>query len=166
MRRSNLFLLHPIPVVSIQLICQLIWTLFYVSTFSLSLPLSLSLSPSLFLTPFFCLPLLQSPPLSLSLILECVHAVSNLSRCLSGCSVYALCATLLPSPLSYALYCTALHCSSLLSSPSLLLLFLPSLSFSTCIPLSLHSRISVVHCCAPLHCLGKYCTLLVFLRQS
>ena len=85
-----------------------------------------SLSLSLSLSPFFCLPLLQSPPLSLSLILESVHAVSNLSRCLSGCSVYALCATLLPSPLSYALYCTALHCTARLSSH----LHLSSFSFS------------------------------------
>lgn len=54
-----------------------------------------------------------------------MHAASNVSRCLSGCSVYALCATLFSSPLSYALYGTALHCtahlsSTLLTSPSLL----------------------------------------------
>ncbi len=66
-------------------------------------------------------PLSSSLPLSLSISPlgdSSVHAASNLSHCLSGCSVYALCATLLFSPLcATALHCTAriyshLHLSS------------------------------------------------------
>ncbi len=55
-----------------------------------------------------------------------MHAAPNLSRCLSGCSVYALCAALLSSALPYALYCTALLIYPLLSSH----LHLSSFSFS------------------------------------
>ena len=128
-----------------------------------SLSLSLSLSLSIFLSPS----LTVSPSLSFSHLGEC--ACSLKSKPLPV-RLLRLCALRYSASLSFLLcailHCTALHCSSLLSSPSLLLLFLPSLSFSTCIPLSLHSLISVVHCCALLHCLGKYCTLLVFLRQS
>ncbi len=114
MRRSSLFLFHPIlkglisacSSIALDLILFLL-----IHTFSLSLhvflPVSLSLSFS---------PLGDSS----------VHAASNLSHCLSGCSVYALCATLLFFPLCAILHCPALLLSPLISisPPSLSLFFL------------------------------------------
>lgn len=89
-----------------------------------------------------------SRPLSVSLIHSSalshlgdssVHAGSNLSRCLSGCSVYARCAALLSSPLCTILHCTALHISPHISiSPSLSLL-------SLSLPASLSLCCSVLH---------------------
>lgn len=122
------------------------WILVYVSP----LTLSPSLSPSL--------------PFSLTLFFShlgdsSVHAASNVSRCLSGCSVYALCATLFSSPLSYALYGTALHCTALLSSA---LLFSPLVSshlhLSSVFLLFLYLHPSHSHTLLSLLCIAALCS--------
>lgn len=106
----------------------------------------------------FSISLSLSLPFSLTLSFShlgdsSVHAASNLSRCLSGCSVYALCATLLSSPLSYALYGTALHYSSLFSSPHI---SISPPSFSL-LSLSLPASLSHYTLLSPL-CIAALCS--------
>ena len=126
----------------------------YVGLLSLSLSLCVSLSLSLSVSLF------HSPSLHSSHLGDSsMHAAANLSRCLSGCSVYVLCSPLLSSALlssSSALPCT-LHCTHFLTSPSLLL------SFSTCIFPTLYALISVVHCRFLFFCLWRFCSLLSLL---
>lgn len=92
-----------------------------------------------------------------------VHTASNVSRCLSGCSVYALCATLFSSPLSYALYGTALHCTARLSSTLLFssLLSSPHISISppsfSLLSLSLPASLSH-HTLLSLLCIAALCS--------